>query len=38
MIQYINTHDKKLRYPEILHGFVDSCRPSEITLLKIFEK
>ena len=38
MIQYINTHDDTLVYPAILNGLVDSERPSEEEILKVFEQ
>ena len=37
MMQYINTHDKNIVYPEILNGLIEPCRPSEEAILQIFE-
>ena len=36
MMQYINTHDKNIVYPEILNGLIETCRPSEEAILQIF--
>lgn len=36
LIQYINRHDDTLAYPELLEGLVDSSRPPEEAISKIF--
>lgn len=36
MMQYINTHDRNIVYPEILNGLIETCRPSEEAILQIF--
>lgn len=36
LIQYINSHDEHLRYPEILNGLVESNKPTEEMLLGIY--
>ena len=37
MIRYINKHDNLHLYPELLEGLVNSSKPPEEELLKIYE-
>jgi len=37
LIQYIDTHDENIKYPCILNGLIESERPSEEEILRIYQ-